>query len=283
MKTVYFIFFLILIAINSNGQDVIIFSNGDELQVRVKEVLDDNIKYIRFDNLNGPLYTTAKSEIFMIKYENGAKDVFKLNENVKNKGEINPLNDISNSKTDKKNNVIEVEGWKFRTDGVYWGTYEPNNNSITYIILRFIDQNSIESHTDFFFLVEPIKKKNLSQQGEAFLNSNKDIYSISGMQNLINKGLRYDNPLNSWRVTYEGITSSIDEIDMNRLILTVTRRETNIDNSKQWATLNFTLHLNPKNGINSSLDGRFYVRNMTFAKIGKNFDAKYIHLEFMPL
>jgi len=58
------------------SQDIIIKRNGDEIQAVVKEVGTDEVKYKRFDNPQGPNYTLRKSEIFMIRYENGSKDVF---------------------------------------------------------------------------------------------------------------------------------------------------------------------------------------------------------------
>lgn len=58
------------------GQDVIVKKNGDEIKAKVEEVLAAEIKYRKFENLTGPVYSMPKSEIFMIKYENGSKDVF---------------------------------------------------------------------------------------------------------------------------------------------------------------------------------------------------------------
>ena len=57
------------------GQDILIMKNGDELLAKVLEVTPTEIKYKRFDNLEGPVYTTIKSSLFMIKYENGTKEV----------------------------------------------------------------------------------------------------------------------------------------------------------------------------------------------------------------
>jgi hypothetical protein len=42
----------------------------------VQEIGLDNVKYKKYENQNGPTYTLMKSDIFMIKYENGDKDVF---------------------------------------------------------------------------------------------------------------------------------------------------------------------------------------------------------------
>ncbi|MBN1415193.1 MAG: hypothetical protein JW973_08850 [Bacteroidales bacterium] len=59
-----------------SGQDIIVKKNGEEISARVEQVSDKEITYRKFENLSGPLYILSKSEIFMIKYENGSKDVF---------------------------------------------------------------------------------------------------------------------------------------------------------------------------------------------------------------
>jgi hypothetical protein len=58
------------------GQDVIVKKNGDEIKAKVEQVLTTEIKYRKFENLTGPLYSIGKPEILMIKYENGSKDTF---------------------------------------------------------------------------------------------------------------------------------------------------------------------------------------------------------------
>jgi hypothetical protein len=58
------------------SQDVIIMRNADEISAKVLEVTDDKVRYKKFTNLDGPVYSISQSEIFMIKYENGEKDVF---------------------------------------------------------------------------------------------------------------------------------------------------------------------------------------------------------------
>lgn len=65
----------VLITVVASAQDVIIFKNGNEVQAKVTEVGTSEIKYQRFDNLSGPVYTIYRKDIFMIKYENGTKDV----------------------------------------------------------------------------------------------------------------------------------------------------------------------------------------------------------------
>ncbi|GHT58889.1 hypothetical protein FACS18945_5060 [Bacteroidia bacterium] len=58
------------------AQDVITLKSGNEIQALVQEIGIDEVKYKKYDNQEGPSYTLKKSEIFMIKYANGSKDVF---------------------------------------------------------------------------------------------------------------------------------------------------------------------------------------------------------------
>lgn len=69
-------FIVSLCAIFAHAQDVIVFRNGEETEVKVEEVSPTEVKYKKYSNIDGPLYVADKSEIFMIKYKNGEKDVF---------------------------------------------------------------------------------------------------------------------------------------------------------------------------------------------------------------
>ena len=87
MKLKLFVAALLIIlcstANNAFSQDIIVLKNGEEVKAKVSEIDMDAVKYKKFDNLAGPVYTLKKTEIFMIKYENGTKDVFgeqKVNE-----------------------------------------------------------------------------------------------------------------------------------------------------------------------------------------------------------
>jgi hypothetical protein len=60
------------------GQDNIILLSGEEISAIVIEVTPDLIKYQKYSNLNGPVYTIFNKDVFLIKYENGEKDLFSL-------------------------------------------------------------------------------------------------------------------------------------------------------------------------------------------------------------
>jgi hypothetical protein len=57
--------------------DIIIFKNGSEISAKVLEISPTQVKYKKCDMINGPLYVADKSDVFMVKYMNGSKEVFK--------------------------------------------------------------------------------------------------------------------------------------------------------------------------------------------------------------
>lgn len=63
------------IGLNASAQDVIVQRNGDELQCKILEVSKNEVKYKRWSNQEGPTFTEKKADIFMLKYENGEKEV----------------------------------------------------------------------------------------------------------------------------------------------------------------------------------------------------------------
>ncbi len=64
------------ISINTNAQDLIIKKDGTDIKAKVLEIKITEIKYKNFDNLSGPIFTMLKSDVLMIRYENGTKDIF---------------------------------------------------------------------------------------------------------------------------------------------------------------------------------------------------------------
>jgi hypothetical protein len=67
---------LLFIFCITNAQDKITLKNGDEINAKVLEITESEVKFKKSDNLTGPTRIIYKSEVFSIKYENGAKDFF---------------------------------------------------------------------------------------------------------------------------------------------------------------------------------------------------------------
>ncbi len=85
--------FFIVLSLKNYAQDFIIKKNTEEIKCKVVEIEENKIKYKSFDNLNGPIYSISKDEVFMIKYENGQKETFNTTNTTK-----------TENKTDDKTN-----------------------------------------------------------------------------------------------------------------------------------------------------------------------------------
>jgi hypothetical protein len=76
MRTLLLSLLLALLTnLTTYAQDLLTKRNGDELLVKVIEITPSEIKYRRADNLDGPLISLWKSDVFMIRYANGTKEV----------------------------------------------------------------------------------------------------------------------------------------------------------------------------------------------------------------
>jgi len=73
------------------AQDILHFTNGDSVKAKVLEVRPYEIKYQKYDNLDGPLYTIKKSKIERIDYQNGQTEDFSK---VRNESMWHPVEDI---------------------------------------------------------------------------------------------------------------------------------------------------------------------------------------------
>ena len=57
------------------AQDNIILKNGTEIPAKVLEVSSGQIKYRRQDFPDGPIYSTGTTDVLLINYANGVKDI----------------------------------------------------------------------------------------------------------------------------------------------------------------------------------------------------------------
>ena len=59
------------------AQDIITTKDGNDIEAKILEVNKTEVKYKKFNNLDGPVFTMAKSDILIVRYENGEKEIFK--------------------------------------------------------------------------------------------------------------------------------------------------------------------------------------------------------------
>jgi len=104
MKIIILLFLVLLLSIsNCLCQDLITKKNGEDIKAKVSEITTNEIRYKRFDNLNGPVYSISKSDVILIKYENGTNVVMnpsvvkpEVKENVKVNMAFNLMDALKN-------------------------------------------------------------------------------------------------------------------------------------------------------------------------------------------
>ena len=80
MKRILIVLVTLCSVVSAFAQDLITKKDGTDIKAKITEVNTDNVKYKRSDNLNGPTYTINKSEILMIIYGNGMREIFNTEE-----------------------------------------------------------------------------------------------------------------------------------------------------------------------------------------------------------
>jgi hypothetical protein len=78
MKKKLFLIFacLAFFAGAGSAQDIITKQDGDIIRANISEVSIESVRYKKFEIPDGPDYVLAASEVFMIKYKSGSKDMF---------------------------------------------------------------------------------------------------------------------------------------------------------------------------------------------------------------
>jgi hypothetical protein len=120
--------------ISTHAQDKIMFIDGTEILSKVIEINNTEIKYKNFADISGPTIITLKKNIFIIKYENGTKEVFTENlikdspKNIQVEAEL-----ITNYCVKKGNKIIDAfYGVTFNDYGAgILNNYWPRPNNIT--------------------------------------------------------------------------------------------------------------------------------------------------------
>jgi len=107
MKAILILSFLILTTY-LYSQDTIQTTSGKEIIAKVTEVSSKEIKFKKYNNLDGPTYNLNKNEIISIVYLNGETEVF-----TKVKTAENPIKELSDTelfeKLTKKNNKVYID------------------------------------------------------------------------------------------------------------------------------------------------------------------------------
>lgn len=214
------------------AQDLIIMRNGDEVKAKVSEILQDQIKFKKWDNQDGPMYTENKSSIFMIKYQNGTKEVFdqqsKIISNKQNSEVSNVDIKFQLSQLDVEKCVREFVGKNSFSGGNSWGESGDFNVRSIKAIERMVQFSETEASTVVnFSYKDAFSSNSLSLkftfkrdiQNNWFLTSVEKIKSDGGsqrMQDLLYKWREINIPvIKDFNSSYGEIKNSTDKPIVN--------------------------------------------------------------------
>jgi len=142
-RTFLLLFVFLVSAVTAFSQDIITLKNGNDIQALVQEIGENDVKYKKFENQSGPVYTMKKAEILMIRYANGSKDVFAADttpESTPTKAEVQQQTTVNqqinpnNSSTNAQQQLPAVKS----TSGKQINPYGPKKSLFLAGFLSFI-------------------------------------------------------------------------------------------------------------------------------------------------
>jgi hypothetical protein len=123
MRTVFFIAFLFA-GFCLQAQDTLYTVSGQKIPAKVVEINQSEIKYKKASNLDGPVYVIDKTDVALIEYKNGSKELFGTGS-----GSNNDDQQVANAPNPKPRvNIILGGGWGWGwnwgwNNWGYWGGY----------------------------------------------------------------------------------------------------------------------------------------------------------------
>lgn len=112
-KIIFYTVITIYTLTNSFSQDMITKKSSEDIKAKVIEVTTTEIKYKKFDDISGPLFTILKSDVLMIRYENGTKDIF-------NEVQNTVTANVSSSDMAIKGEQDAITNYKGKSSGAGW-------------------------------------------------------------------------------------------------------------------------------------------------------------------
>ena len=141
MKNLILFIFATISCIELNAQDILYLKSGIDVNVKVCEVGKKEIKYKKFNNLDGPVYTISIKNIDRIIYQNGEEESSIQNNETRHlylheNSKIFELliNDFYNSysESDLNCNDRNIKCWKhIKINKIYSNNYNKSNKKIS--------------------------------------------------------------------------------------------------------------------------------------------------------
>lgn len=114
LKSAIFLLWVLILPFNALAQDIIYKEDGGQIKASVKEIGLNVIKYKRYQQPDGPLRNIPKYKVYMIKYEDGRKEMFKKQKNQEAQNQRNQKEEIPRSRGED-----DDENDRFKSEDFY--------------------------------------------------------------------------------------------------------------------------------------------------------------------
>lgn len=122
----FLISFLTLAAGSAFAQDTLYTISGQKIPAKVIEINQNEIKYKKANNIDGPTYVVDKTDVALIEYKNGTKELYGNGQTT----DINSNNEVVTNDPQPKQRVNIViggawgwGGWPLFNTWNWWGGY----------------------------------------------------------------------------------------------------------------------------------------------------------------
>jgi len=186
--------FIIFFTSKINAQDTIIKSNGEMVLAKITEITPTEVKYKKFEFVDGPTYIELKSRIEAIVFSNGIKEVFEKKVEIEVKQTTEPT-DYFKVQAPKYDNKIQDWGSKYRYQntslnerGIHSILLASNDKKIIGLVGQAKDSKNLQyigfgaiplGVTAYYFFLRSLVYSTTSQNGRLQLNSTD--LTISGI------------------------------------------------------------------------------------------------------
>lgn len=162
-KTTLILWFsLLLCSFTSLAQDIIVFTDGTVEKAKIIEITTTEVKYKKWDNLEGPLYSLPKNAILSIAYQNGTTEKFSNVPANQQESQDQPMSDTPSTGELKYERDSPS---KFSLNGVFLSENEAIN------LLNYKNENI---YNDTW--IEAIKQR---RSGKGMLYSGLGLFAVS--------------------------------------------------------------------------------------------------------
>lgn len=227
----------VCVFLNVSAQDLITLKNGSDIKSKVTEINLTEIKYKKFDNLNGPIFTISKEDVLIIRYENGTKDIFSndTKQAKVNQDTLTTNTSISNStkpsSKSKKTEIIEDD------DFVPFDTKKKNNSEETKINENY---NYDNSSTDLCVLAKSDARRYYDTYKGATTGTALTVFLASPILGLIPAIACSSTPPSDYNLNIPN-----EKLERNSKYYNCYRKEaTKIKSRKVWSTFGISTLIN---------------------------------------